>query len=113
MCLGADRFQLVCSDEIIDELVRVLRRPKIVTLIAKDHAEAFMGLVHEKALLVELKEIPAVSRDPKDDIYLACAKEADCDLLVSGDKDLRDLKTHGQTTIVSPRQFLEILDSEK
>lgn len=50
------------------------------------------------------------SRDPKDDIFLACALAGQCDYLVTGDRDLLDLQGHpglGQLRIVTPREFLE------
>ncbi|MBP9093697.1 putative toxin-antitoxin system toxin component, PIN family [bacterium] len=39
---------------------------------------------------VLLTDILQVSRDPKDDMFLACAVISDSDYLVSGDSDLQE-----------------------
>jgi hypothetical protein len=53
--------------------------------------------------------LPGVSRDPKDNPLVACATEGAADYLVSGDADLLALGKHENTTMVSPREFVEIL----
>lgn len=57
------------------------------------------------------EELERISRDPKDDIFLVCAATANCDFLVTGDKDLLVLKAHKRTKIVTPAKFLSILSS--
>ena len=47
-------------------------------------------------------------RDPHDDKYLACAADGDADYIVSGDRDLLDLKRFIGIPIVTARQFLTI-----
>jgi len=53
--------------------------------------------------------LPGVSRDPKDDPLVAGATEGAADYLVSGNAGLLDLGKHENTTMVSPREFVEIL----
>ena len=47
--------------------------------------------------------------DPSDNIYLACAVEGKADLIVSGDRHLKDLKSFRQILIVDPAKFLEVI----
>jgi len=53
------------------------------------------------------------SRDPGDDKFLAAAVEAQGDYVVSGDKDLLDLKAYRGVRIATPAQFLTILGREE
>jgi len=46
-------------------------------------------------------------RDPKDDMFLAVAKEANATLIVSGDKDLLDLNPFEGIPIITARAFVE------
>ena len=109
----AGAFILVCSDELITELVTVISRPEITAKLSLEEANELVSLIIERAVFVQVKDVPAVSPDPKDDIFLASAATAVCDFLVTGNrKDLLDLGSHGQTKIVSPRQFLEILQQQ-
>ncbi len=51
-------------------------------------------------------DIPA-SRDGDDDKFIACALEANAKVIVSGDKDLLDLKVYRAIEILTPKQFVE------
>jgi predicted nucleic acid-binding protein len=62
-------------------------------------------------MVVPLSERPSVTGDPEDDYVLATARLARADYLVTGDKGLLALVRDEGTAIVSPRQFMELLDS--
>ena len=51
----------------------------------------------------------AVARDPDDDKIIACAVAAGAEYLVSRDRDLLSLGAYGDTKIVSPEVFLQIV----
>ncbi len=70
-------------------------------------------LIEHKATMVMVANLPSASRDPADNAYLACAADANCDYLVSGDRDLPDLVTHGNTKIINPAEFLKIIGESK
>lgn len=109
----AEQFAIICSIELIAELANVMCRPKFASKINSDQAKRFIALLQRKTVLVQLQDVPSVSRDPKDDVFLACAAVSDSDYLVSGDLDLLDLQTHGRTHIVCPAEFLEILEQQQ
>ena len=62
---------------------------------------------------VELANIAAVSRDPKDDKSLATAKAGRSDFLVTEDQDLLVLRDYEGTAIVNAATFLAILEGEE
>lgn len=107
--LDANQFTLVLSNELLDELVRVIARPKLSAIIPNKRQERILTLIKEKAVFIKLADIRSVSRDPKDDMFLACALASNADYLVTGDEDLLCLKQHGVTEIISPASFLQIL----
>jgi len=112
-CLQARVFQVVFAQELFDELVDVLSRPKYVTKLPPAEVYKLIQLIEEVAIMVKLDQVPPVSRDPKDDIFLACAAVSDSDYLVSGDSDLLDLLTHGRTKIARAAEFLSILEQQE
>ena len=59
---------------------------------------------------VEIGEVPPISRDPKDDVFLATAAVAGADFLVSEDNDLLVLGTYGDVRIVTASVFLDLLE---
>jgi len=98
------------TSEIIDELERVLRRPKFATRYERtgETADDCLATFRQLARLVEASDdASAVCRDPGDVIYLRCALGARADYLVTGDSDLLVLGSIGDTAIVSPRDFLD------
>ncbi len=48
-----------------------------------------------------------ISRDPDDDKFIGCAKDAHALYIVSGDKDLLVLKKYENISIVTAREFCE------
>ncbi len=110
--LKTARFQLVYSDQIFEELLEVTARKKLAPKLSREDNTDLIELIQQRGVLVDLKyPLPAISRDPKDDMYLSCALLSNSDFLVTGDQDLLLLKTHGQTKIVNPAEFLAALES--
>ncbi|RMF27454.1 MAG: putative toxin-antitoxin system toxin component, PIN family [Chloroflexi bacterium] len=105
-------FTLVISLYLIEELVYVLSYPRIARRLSLSDEELAVILV---ALLTKAKvtpgklRLPGVTRDPKDDAVVACAKEGAADYIVSGDQDLLVLGEYEGIQIVTPRQFWEVL----
>jgi len=56
-------------------------------------------------------DVRIVESDPDDDSYVAAALDGRADFIVSGDRHLVDLEEVEGIRIVTPRQFLDLLDS--
>jgi len=101
--------ELFVSQALVDELTGQLRDkfgqdPDEVPLVA-----AYQG----RAALISAPALPnPVCRDPDDDVVLATAIAAKADLIITGDQDLLVLGQHAGIRILSPRQFLELLDRQ-
>ena len=60
------------------------------------------------AKLIEPQEKLALCRDPADNVVLECCLASNTDILMTGDKDLLDLRNLPfALKILSPRQFLQ------
>lgn len=105
------RFTLIYPSYLLVELPRCLTRPKLASRLVEADVLRLIELIETLGVLVNPDNITGVSRDPGDDVYLACAEKSGCDFLVTGDKDLLILGQYGKTGIVSPAQFLEYLGS--
>ena len=72
-------------------------------------ANAAVSLLRSRCSLVDTQTLPVpVSRDPDDDNIIATAISGTCRCIISGDKDLLDLKKAGDILIVSPSQFWQV-----
>ncbi len=57
-------------------------------------------------------EVHGVATHAEDDLILATAISARVEYLVTGDKKLQELRSYQGVAIVSPREFLDILESQ-
>ena len=102
-----DRVQVVASESILLEYAAVLKeigcgRGQLVL------AEKWLSFFFQHAALIDVRSAIDVCRDPDDNKYLSCAADGDADYIVSGDRDLLDLKAFVGIPIVTPRQFLAL-----
>jgi putative PIN family toxin of toxin-antitoxin system len=79
---------ILYSTETLTELVDVMRRRKFQAYTTAEEVAAFVQWIITTGELVAVDEVPVVSRDPKDDKFLAVAVVGSADYLISGDKDL-------------------------
>lgn len=99
--------ELCTSEPLLKELTATLRRKFGVKAAEIPLLEEY----RRRATIVQAAALPApVSRDPDDDTVLATAIAARSDVLITGDDDLLCLRSHHGIRILSPRQFLELLD---
>ena len=109
------RYTLVTSLYQVQELNHVLTYPRIASRLGLEQAELeviLAALLSQAELVAGELQLPGITRDPKGDAIVACAREGKADYIVSGDRDLLDLRAHEGIRIVTPREFVEILASE-
>lgn len=96
------------SNQIIDELASVLKRPKF----GYDDAVVRI-IIHEveqiSKLFNDFKVPDLVERDIKDNHVLPCALYARADYLVTGDNDLLGVEVPGKLEIITPARFMKII----
>ena len=104
------RYDLFVSQAIFDEIDRVLREkfnwlPKDIDLEKSRIADWADVVKPTKRISV----IPP-ERDDSDNRILECADKAYADFIVSGDSHLIDLKEYEGIKIITPAQFLKMLE---
>ncbi len=107
-----ERFELITSPALIEELRDVLHRPRLRRWISLELADAFVdGLAQNATMVADPPNHPGVTRDPDDDYLIALARPTRVDYLVSGDRDLLDLEDP-DPPVLPPRQFVDILNEQ-
>ena len=104
------RFDVVMSVEQLGEIARTLRYPKIQRKLAWDEQriEQFIRQLYIRAEVIESHATSVeVPRDPKDTPILATLIVSGADVLVSGDRDLLELR--GEHPIQTPAEFVRRL----
>ena len=99
-----DRVELLISPKSHAELLTKLPKfPLTADFIDKQDA-----LIQAKATKIIPKKKVKISRDPKDNMFLELSLEGNADYLITGDRDLLDLKSFKDTRVLSPKEFLKI-----
>ncbi len=110
------KFTLVTSVILLDELEGVLLRPRIAARTGwnDERRRLFLSELRLNAVVVEPKErLQIVAEDPADDRVLEAAVEGHADFIVSGDSDLLQVGLFRGTSIVTPRQFLTLIEQTR
>ncbi|MGQ9625849.1 MAG: putative toxin-antitoxin system toxin component, PIN family [Anaerolineae bacterium] len=104
------RFILITSEALLEELAKVIARPKLAMLIP-------LELICWQAFLAESAVETPLCRDARDYPVLSAAIAGDADFLITGDKDLKD-DTQLQSEmaalgvkILDVRTFLDFMDT--
>lgn len=106
-------FELVLSGRLLEELSEVLMRPRFRRYATEEEIEDFLSGLREKGIFFEDVEAERmVPGDPKDDYLAALAHASNADYLVSGDPHLAGAESEAPFTVLTPRQFGEILENE-
>jgi putative PIN family toxin of toxin-antitoxin system len=110
------RYMLVASPPIIAEIVEVLESPRISKkyFIRQEDIQQLVDLLKTDTILVPGRAAVkgSVPQDPRDEMFLACALDANADCIVSGDRHLLGLKTYRGIPILTVKEFAEKLDTQ-
>jgi putative PIN family toxin of toxin-antitoxin system len=94
------------SPDILDEIEGKLRSK---FGFSSRHARLLTLFVERQTHAVKVVSVVHACRDPDDDRILAAAIDGDCSHLITGDADLLTLKKFNDISIVTPREFGEII----
>lgn len=103
----SEKVKVITTDQLINEIRLVTSRDKLKKYFNQEKVSDLISLLDILADRVKIKKIGKICRDPKDDFLLALSKESRANYLITGDKDLLDIKVYGRTKILTVRQFKE------
>jgi putative PIN family toxin of toxin-antitoxin system len=110
-----ESFELLITEEILAETERVLNYSRIRKryLLSDQDVSTYIDRLTEVGTVLQVNaKVEVIEDDPDDDKFLALAKEAQADYIVSGDVHLTALSEYKGTSILTPNQFLELLQSK-
>jgi putative PIN family toxin of toxin-antitoxin system len=102
------------SNDIIQELSRVLLYPRIIKVLEKNgiSEKDVLRAIAVNSKMVEPKlKLKLLNEDAEDNKILECALAAGANVIVSGDKHLLKLSKFRKTKILTPRQFFDYLEN--
>lgn len=97
---------LVFSQELLDEFLEVVNRPKLRPFFSETVVVELLETIEEFADFVNVRSEIKLCRDPKDNFLLSLSLDGNADYLLTGDKDLLDLAKFEKTKITTITDFL-------
>lgn len=104
-------FQLVASDNTWSELVEVSSRQKFAKYFSEEARLIYLTHLAAMTHFFEIKSKIAECEDSTDNKFLELAVDAESQVIVSGDKHLRNMNPFRSIAIISPGDFLALLDT--
>lgn len=103
-------IDLIISESIIEEIITTLRNFKII--LSEEDISIWKNIILENSLLVEPEEeIDIVKEDPDDDKFIEVAVTGKASYIVTQDNHLLKIKFFNEIKILTPKEFLEIYQS--
>lgn len=106
-------YTLFTSEEILAELARVLHYDRLRRRyrLNEEVITGYVQTIRADSEVIETSgHAQRVQPDPDDDKFLVCAVEAQVDYIISGDPHLTNLGSYQNIPILTPRQFLDLLE---
>lgn len=112
MDLWANRaFDVILSDHIFEGVDRALRKPYWKRRYSDDFIDSHLNSLWSEAIpVIPADTVRGVAEDLGDDLVVATAVAGRADFLVTGDRRLREIGEYAGVRIVTPREFLDLLD---
>lgn len=105
--LRENKHSLIISPDLLNELTRALRYPKLHRAITHPSLPSVLAWLHEPEHLVPPQErIHAIASEPDDNLVLEAAVAGKADVIVSGDRHLLGMGSFRGIPILSARAFV-------
>ena len=106
----SDKIQIIYSEKLLNEFIEVTQRDKFRKFFSLEDLEVILNFLGDFAIFVEsIGKKYTLCRDLKDNFLLDLAVTAEADFLVTGDKDLLEIKTLENVKILSPTDFINLI----
>ena len=105
--LFGEEARLLFSEELITEIKQTIAKPRLKKYFSTNALEEMLSTFEPFIDLIEVESIVTICRDPNDNFLLSLAKDGKADYLLTGDKDLLELKKFGKTKIKTITSFID------
>ncbi len=112
---SSSKYQIYLCEEILEEANLVFHYPRIQKKrgLSDEVIADYLGYLRTISVIVSDLPIIKVTRDPDDNIIIACAVKAGAHYIISGDPHLKELEFYRDIKIVAPVKFLNVLNEKE
>ena len=110
--IRSGQITVITCDEQLQELTVTFLKPKLQKYFQDNQIATFFSFLKGVSLVVQIKAITPLCRDPKDDYLLALSIASNANFLVTGDADLLEMKRINHTAIIQYSDFETIMNQK-
>ena len=107
LVLAIEHFVIAQNQDTWDELETRIERPKFDRYFDVSGRSRYLVKIAQAMQRFEVSAAVSVSRDKTDNKFIELAIDSGAKILISGDPDLKDVKTYKGIEILSPAQFFD------
>ena len=107
LTLALNHFSIAQNEGTWQELQTRILRTKFDKYFGLEGRVRHIVTIARSVTFFDPHAVESASPDPDDNMFLALAVDAGAKVIISGDPDLKDLKTHKGIRILSPTEFFE------
>jgi len=104
-----EKVKLVFSEELFSEFISIAERPKFKKYFSNSDVDKLIQTIDKYGILIKVSSEIKLCRDIKDNFLLNLAIDSNADFLVTGDKDLLEIKNIHKTNILTIRELMDEL----
>jgi len=104
-----EKVKLIFSEELFSEFISIAERPKFKNYFSNSDVDKLIQTIDKYGILIKVTSEIKLCRDIKDNFLLNLAIDSDADFLVTGDKDLLEIKNIRKTKIITIRELMDEL----
>ena len=109
---GVGYGQLIATEQTFAELTGKLLATKCDRYVSRATRETLLRRLQPIIEMVPVIQVVRVCRDPRDDMFLEAAVNGRAEVVVTGDKDLLALHPFSGIAIVTPSDYLALVEPE-
>ncbi len=106
--LKSNQITLLFSEELINEFLQVVSRPKFKKYFSAKEVEELLDRIHKYAEFIEVSSKVNITRDKKDNFLIDLCIDGKADYLITGDENLLSIKKIKKTSILKIADFLAL-----
>jgi len=104
-------FTLVTSEHVLQEVERTLRKPYFEKILSPNQAATVLETIRAYGEIASLTvAVTGIATHPEDDLVLATVASGRANVLVTGDHKLQAVQRFEDAVIVTPTEFVALLD---
>ena len=111
LALAVGHFAIAQNNATWHELETRITKKKLDRYFGEDGRSRHLIKIAQSTEWFDMVSEVTISRDPTDDKFVRLAVDSGAKLIISGDRDLTEIRTYGAIDIISPAMFFERMHS--